>query len=313
MNLPEAITIREVGPRDGLQNEDPVFIGDRVRLIDSLSDTGLRYIEVTSFVRPDLVPQMAGAEEVWDSVDKRPGVVYSALALNTRGAERALDAGCRAIQFVLSASETHNRRNAGRSREESLSELEKVVGIATSYQAAVDCTISTAWGCPYEGGVSVGEVARLAKAVRDCGVSGISLGDTVGAANPVAVTRLIEAVRGSVGDLRPHPWDSKSDGVVINCHFHDTRGVALANVLSAMDSGVAYFDASVGGLGGCPYAPGAAGNLATEELVWMAESMGISTGVDLELLLAVARLAEEIVGRPLKSRLLEAGPSWKKA
>jgi hydroxymethylglutaryl-CoA lyase len=306
MNFPMKITIREVGPRDGLQNEDPVSVDDRVLLIDRLSQTGLRYIEVTSFVRSDLVPQMAGAEEVWQRVKKSPGVVYSALVLNTKGARRALDCGFEHLQFVLSASETHNQKNAGRSRAESLKELEAVVELCLEAGASLSCTVSTAWGCPYEGPVDPGEVGRIAGEAKAMGCRGISLGDTIGVANPAAVVKVIEAVEEATGVGA----DAPGDPPFFNMHFHDTRGLGLANVLAAMDRGVSYFDASVGGLGGCPYAPGAAGNLATEELVFMANSMGIETGVDIARLLEVAELASQMVGRKLPSRVLEAGISW---
>ncbi len=304
MRVPEEVFIREVGPRDGLQNENPVPVEARVRLIDALSGTGLRRIEVASFVREDRVPQMAGAEEVWRGISRRPGIVYSALVLNSRGAERALQAGFENLQFVLSASETHNLENSGRTREESLGELEAVLGAAAAAGARVGCTISTAWGCPYEGEVAPRVVTDLAGRCVALGAREVSLGDTTGMATPSRVAELVDLVRTAVGS---------DDPLVLNCHFHDTRGTGLANVLAAMDAGVNYFDASVGGLGGCPYAPGAAGNICTEELVHMLEDMGVRTGVDLEKLLEAARLAQELVGRELGSGVLKAGPRWKKA
>lgn len=303
MNVPSSIEIREVGPRDGLQNEAPVSVSDRIRLIDSLSDTGLRRIEVTSFVRPDRVPQMASAEEVWEGIRKAEGVVYSALALNEKGAKRALDAGFSRLQFVLSASETHNKENSGRSREESLTELRKVAELAGSQGAEVEVTVSTAWGCPYEGDVNSSEVVELVERCLEAGAKGISLGDTTGMATPLRVWQLAREVRAVVGASEP---------TALNFHFHDTRGTGLANVLAAMDAGERYFDASVGGLGGCPYAPGAAGNIATEGLVHMAHDMGVETGVDLDRLLDTARLAQQIVGRDLPSAVLKAGPRWKR-
>jgi hydroxymethylglutaryl-CoA lyase len=304
MNIPREIQIREVGPRDGLQNEAPVSVEDRVRLIEALGRTGLGRIEVASFVRADKVPQMAGAEEVWARVEKNPKVTYSALVLNSKGAVRALGCGFLEIQFVLSASETHNQKNSGRSREESLAELGRVVADCLSAGARVECTISTAWGCPFEGDVDPSEVVGIAERCLDAGATGISLGDTTGMATPLRVFELAERIREVIG--------GQSSSISLNLHFHDTRGLGLANVLAAMDAGETYFDASVGGLGGCPYAPGAAGNIATEELVHMAEDMGIATGVDLDELIGVARLAQEIVGRELTSGIVKAGPRWKR-
>ncbi len=303
MRIPPSIWIREVGPRDGLQNEAPVPVDDRVRLIDCLSKTGLGFIEAVSFVREDKVPQMAGASEVWARINRAPNIAYSALVLNTRGAELALESGFSRLQFVLSASETHNRKNSGRSRDESIRELADVVRMAASAGAEVQCTISTAWGCPFEGDVDPGEVVRVAERCLGAGAGGISLGDTTGIATPLRVAKLCEKLRAVIGN---------DDPLALNLHFHDTRGTGMANVLAAMDAGERYFDASVGGLGGCPFAPGAAGNIATEELVHMAEDMGIETGVNLDLLLEAARLAEEIVGRELPSGLLKAGPRWKR-
>ncbi|MER3396734.1 MAG: hydroxymethylglutaryl-CoA lyase [Acidimicrobiia bacterium] len=303
MYIPQSIEIREVGPRDGLQNEAPIPVSERIRLIDSLSKTGLRRIEVTSFVRPDKVPQMAGAEDVWAGIEKANGVIYSALVLNEKGAKRALEAGFSHLQFVVSASETHNKKNAGRSREESIEELSKVVSSATQIGADVEVTISTAWGCPYEGDVKPSEVVRLVRRCVEVGVQGVSLGDTTGMATPRRVWDLAHEVRSVLGT---------DEVTALNFHFHDTRGTGLANVLGAMDAGERYFDASIGGLGGCPYAPGAAGNIATEGLVYMAHDMGVETGVDLDSLLEVARLAQEIAGRELPSAVLKAGPRWKK-
>lgn len=303
MKLPRSLEIREVGPRDGLQNEEPVSVDDRVRLIDALSKTGLRRIEVTSFVRPDRVPQMAGAEDVWEQIEKYPGVTYSALVLNSKGAFRALEAGFDRLQFVVSASKTHNLKNSGRTVEESLEDLGRVVVDATGAGATVECTISTAWGCPFEGDVDPGGVAALAKRCIEIGAAGVSLGDTTGMATPLAVWNLVREARGAIG---------LEDATALNLHFHDTRGTGLANVLAAMEAGERYFDASVGGLGGCPYAPGAAGNIATEDLVHMAEAMGVQTGVDLDGLLDAARLAQDIAARELSSGLLKAGPIWKR-
>lgn len=297
MEVPPSVAIREVGPRDGLQNEVVVPTQGKVHLIDSLAQTGLRRIEAVSFVRPDAIPQMADATEVWTGITRRSGIQYSVLVLNIRGAERAIEAGADLVQFALSASETHNLKNAGRSVEQSVSELSEVVEIARSASIPVHATVSTAWGCPYEGAIAEGRVESVVGRVATTGVSGISLGDTTGMATPVRVAKLVTAL---LCDL-----DAR---VELNAHFHDTRGCGLANVIAALDAGCTSFDSSIGGLGGCPYAPGATGNICTEDLVHMLEDMGVSTGVSIESLLDVAAQAQSLVGRELPSHLLKAGP-----
>jgi hydroxymethylglutaryl-CoA lyase len=294
--LPSRVSIREVGPRDGLQSEPPIPTEAKIQLVDALSATGVRRIEVTSFVHPKAVPQLADAEQVWAGIQRRPGVRYSALVANRRGAERALDAGCQELAVVVSASETHNRVNVRRSVEESLADIREIVRFVHSGGGRCHVTISTAWGCPYEGEIDPSRVAAIARRVCDDGADGLSLGDTTGMATPRRVWSLVEALRDAVGD------------VPLNLHFHDTRGTGLANVLAALQVGVTDFDASIGGLGGCPYAPGAAGNIATDELVAMLDDMGIETGVDLAALLAAAERAEQLLGRTLPSRLLRIGP-----
>lgn len=295
-DLPERLSLREVGPRDGLQNEAPVPTAGKVALIDALSRTGVGRIETVSFVHPLAIPQMADAAEVWAAVTPAAGVRYSALVPNLRGAERALDAGFTEIEVVVSASDTHNRKNLNRSTEESLDDIAAIMTLAHARGATCQVIVSTAWGCPYEGEVPVERVlAVAARALRD-GADGLSYGDTTGMATPSRVTRL-------VGETRSvHP------DAALNLHFHNTRGTGLANVLAALELGVSDFDASVGGLGGCPYAPGATGNIATEELVHMVEDMGVETGVDLEAMIEVAAEAERLVGRTLPSQVLRAGP-----
>ena len=294
---PARVEIREVGPRDGLQNEAPVPIADRVRLIDALSGTGLRRIEAAAFVSAAAIPPMAGSGEVMAAIVRVPGVVYSALVPNAKGAELAVAAKADEVELVVSASETHNQKNVKRSVAESLIGARDVVVIAHEGGIEAEAIVSTAFGCPYEGDVAPERVAQLAGHLVDAGADRLSFGDTTGMATPRRVNDLLDALeRAGIGAER------------VGLHFHNTRGTALANVLTALERGVVRFDASIGGLGGCPYAPGASGNAVTEDLVHMCEDMGIDTGIDLEALLACAQLASEIVGRELPSALLHAGP-----
>jgi hydroxymethylglutaryl-CoA lyase len=296
VEFPEKISLREVGPRDGLQNEDPVPTDAKVALIDRLSGTGVGRIEAVSFVRPQAIPQMADAEAVWTQAKKNEQVRYSALVPNLKGAIRALDAGFTELEAVVSASETHNRKNVNRSTEQSLDEIAEIIELAHGRNATVQVIVSTAWGCPYEGDVPVARTVWVAgRAIAD-GADSSSFGDTTGMATPTRVTALVGAFRDA------HPEQG------LNLHFHNTRGTGLANVLAALELGVTDFDASVGGLGGCPYAPGATGNIATEELVHMVEDMGIATGIDLDAMIDAAAEAERIVGRTLPSQVLRAGP-----
>ena len=294
--LPDRISVREVGPRDGLQNEDPVPTDAKVALLDRLSATGVQRIEAVSFVRPSAIPQMADADEVWKRAARAPSVRYSALVPNLRGALRALDAGFTELEAVVSASETHNRKNVNRSTGQSLDEIAEIISVAHERGATVQVIVSTAWGCPYEGDVPVAAWSRWP-----------------GGPSPTGRTRPRSATR-RAWPRRPGsvPWSGRSvrpiPETALNLHFHNTRGTGLANVLAALELGVSDFDASVGGLGGCPYAPGATGNIATEELVHMVEDMGVATGIDLEAMIAAAAEAESIVGRTLPSQVLRAGP-----
>jgi len=295
-DLPKRISLREVGPRDGLQNEDPVPTAAKVELINTLARTGVSRIEAVSYVKPEAIPQMADADQVWDGITRAPAVRYSALAPNLRGARRALDAGFTEVEVVVSASDTHNRRNVNRGTAESLDDIAVIIDEAHGRGAACQVVVATAWGCPYEGDVPAGRVLSVAgRAVAD-GADSISFGDTTGMATPGRVTELVGGFR------------SRHPEVPLNLHFHNTRGTGLANVLAALELGVDDFDASVGGLGGCPYAPGASGNIATEELVYMVEDMGVATGVDLAAMIGAAEEAERIVGRQLPSQVLRAGP-----
>ena len=268
----------------------------KVGLINTLAGTGISRIEAVSYVRPEAIPQMADAEQVWNGITRAPGVRYSALAPNLRGARRALDAGFTEVEVVVSASDTHNRRNVNRGTAESLDDIAVIIDEAHRRGATCQVVVATAWGCPYEGDVPPARVLGMAgRAVAD-GADSISFGDTTGMATPRRVTELVGGFR------------SRHPEVPLNLHFHNTRGTGLANVLAALELGVADFDASVGGLGGCPYAPGASGNIATEELVYMVEDMGVATGVDLDAMIGAAEEAERIVGRQLPSQVLRAGP-----
>ena len=295
-DIPRQISVREVGPRDGLQNEEPVSTQAKIELIYRLSATGVQRIEAVSFVRPAAIPQMADADAVWSGIGRSPSVRYSALVPNLRGARRALDSGLTEIEAVVSASDTHNSKNVNRGTQESLDDIAVIIDEAHQRGATCQVIVSTAWGCPYEGDVPADRVVRVAgRAVAD-GADCISFGDTTGMATP-------GRVRALVGEFR-----SAYPQVELNLHFHNTRGTGMANVLTALELGVADFDASVGGLGGCPYAPGATGNIATEELVYMVEDMGVATGIDLDAMIDAAADAERIIGRQLPSQVLRAGP-----
>ncbi|GGQ46011.1 hydroxymethylglutaryl-CoA lyase [Couchioplanes azureus] len=285
-----AVSIREVAPRDGLQNEEPIPTDDKVRLIDALSRTGVKRIEAVSFVHPKAIPQMADADEVWARAWHNPDIRYSALIPNTRGAERAIKAGFAEIEVVVSASDTHNRRNLNRSTEESLDDIAALIPLVHEAGATLEVIVATSFGCPFEGDIDPDRVAAMVERVRADGADRVAFGDTTGMATPRRVRDLLSAVRPEL------------------LHFHDTRGTGLANVLTALELGVTEFDASVGGIGGCPYAPGASGNIATEEVVHMLEDMGIATGIDLESLINVAEMAEGLLGRTLPSGVLRAGP-----
>jgi hydroxymethylglutaryl-CoA lyase len=256
----------------------------------------LERIEAVSFVHPRAIPQMADADEVWSRITRNPDVRYSALVPNLRGAERALAAGLIEVEVVVSASDTHNRRNINRSTEESLAEIPALVDLVHGRGGTLQVVVSTAWGCPYEGDVPLSRVLHVVARAAEAGADSIAYGDTTGMATPTRVTRLVAETRAAHPDLP------------VGLHFHNTRGTGLANVYAALQLGVDDFDAAVGGLGGCPYAPGASGNIASEELVHMLEDMGVATGVDLDALIEVAAQAERLVGRELPSQVLRAGP-----
>ena len=294
------IRIREVGPRDGFQNEPEVVPTDaKVRLIDRLARTGLTRLEVTSFVRADVIPQLADAPEVLDRIDVPDGVSLSVLVPNERGLENALTRRERfhEVNVFMSASESHNRHNVNRSVAESLAGLERVLGRARDEGLRCEAVISVAFGCPYEGHVPPERVFAIAARLRDAGAQEIGFGDTTGMANPAQVREFFPAAREALGEA-----------IELTAHFHDTRGQGLANVLAALDAGVTSFESSFGELGGCPVPKGATGNIATEDLVSMLHEMGHETGVDLAALLDAARDVQAVLGRPLGSHLLTAGP-----
>lgn len=296
--LPRSVLIRELGPREGFQVEKQfVPTEDKIRFINALSETGLRYIEVTSFVNPKWVPTLADAEEVLEKIERKPSVTYCVLILNEKGIERAIASGrVERVSTTVFTSEAMNKRNNNRSIAESLKEAERILKKADEAKIRVEGGISTAFGCPIEGDISIKKVVELARFWVEHGVYEILLGDTTGEANPVQVRSLLSLL-----------FD-KFPGVTIIPHLHDTRGMGLASALAALEAGATILDGSVGGLGGCPYAPGAAGNLVTEDLVGMLHEMEIGTGIDLLKLIACAKMAEELVGRKLPGKLKEIGP-----
>jgi hydroxymethylglutaryl-CoA lyase len=297
---PSAVSIREVGPRDGFQNEPEVISTEhKVELIDALARTGLRRLEVTSFVRADVIPQLADAAEVLARIDVPEEVSVSVLIPNERGLDAALQQrdSFDEVNVFLSASETHNRKNVNRSVAESLAGLQVVLARAREAGLRCEGVISTSFGCPYEGQVPPERVLEIAASLRDAGAQEIGFGDTTGMANPRQVREFFRTARGFLGE-----------GTQLTAHFHNTRGQGLANVLAALEEGVDSFESSFGELGGCPVPAGATGNIATEDLVSMLHEMGIETGIDLPALLACARRVQELLGRPLGSHTLVAGP-----
>jgi len=294
------VAIREVGPRDGFQNEPEIVpTAEKVRLIELLAASGLKRLEVTSFVRADVIPQLADGAEVLQRISVPDDVSLSVLIPNERGLELALAQRDRfhEVNVFLSASETHNRKNVNRSIEESVAGLERVLERGRAEGLHCEGVISVAFGCPYEGRVQPERVFDIARRLIDAGAREIGFGDTTGMANPAQVREFFPAARAALGGE-----------VDLTAHFHNTRGQGLANVLAALDAGVRSFESSFGELGGCPVPPGATGNVATEDLVSMLHEMGVETGVSLERLLEAARAAQEILGRPLGSHVLTAGP-----
>jgi len=295
-HLPDRVSIYEVSLRDGLQNEKvTVPLGDKLRLVDALVAAGLKRIEVTSFVSPKWIPQLADADSLVRALEHPPGVTFSALVPNAMGLQRARAAGIGEIAVFISASETHNRKNVNKTIDATIAAFEETIGPAILANLRVRGYVSTVWGCPYEGFVDPARALEIATRLLDLGCYQVSLGDTIGVGTPRQTQAILERMLGDI----PAPK--------IAMHMHDTRGTALANILVGLELGIRDFDASVGGLGGCPYAPGAAGNCATEDLVYMLQGMGIASGVDLERLVEAGRAAESIVGRKLPGKVHQSG------
>ncbi len=294
--LPRRVSIREVGPRDGLQNEDLIVATpDKIRLIDELSTTGLREIEAASFVHPRSVPQMADAANVFAGIRRAPGIVYSAIVPNVVGVQRALEANVDAIQIFLSASESHNQSNVGMSIAESLGQAADIAELARGAGKTFDAVLSVVFGCPFEGDVPLEGILDIAERLIDLGAGQITFGDTTGMAHPLLVREVVLGFR------------ARFPGTPLRLHPHSARGAGLANVLAALEVGVDRIDSSVGGIGGCPFAPGAPGNICTEDLAHLLHEMGIHTGIDLVRMVEVARLTEQMLGHTLPGQTMKAG------
>jgi hydroxymethylglutaryl-CoA lyase len=296
---PQRARIREVGPRDGFQNEpETIATADKIRLINMLSASGLERMEVTSFVRPDVIPQLSDAAEVLAGVQRRDGVAFSVLIPNERGLERALEQRDRfdEASVFLSATESHNRANVNRSIEESIGGLERTIATAREEGLRCEAVVSVSFGCPYEGEVPPERVFEIAERLTAAGCEEVGFGDTTGMANPRQVHEFFAAARERLTDVE------------LTAHFHNTRGQGLANVLAALEEGIDSFESSFGELGGCPMPPGSTGNVSTEDVVSMLHEMEIETGVELPKLIDASRAAQEVLGRPLGAHVLRAGP-----
>ncbi|MQA33505.1 hydroxymethylglutaryl-CoA lyase [Modestobacter roseus] len=293
--LPAAVDVREVGMRDGLQLEDPLPLADKLAMLEAIVATGVRRVEVTSFVSPKAVPALADADQVAAELHRFPGVHFSALVANPRGAVRAVDAGVPHLEYVVSAADSHSRANAGRGTAEALAAVGEIAALAHGAGGSLEVVVATAWDCPFDGRTPLTRTVDVARAAVTGGADALCLGDTIGTTTPGRVVRLLDAVR------RACP------GTPVGVHFHDTRGTGQANALAAVQAGVTQLDASVGGLGGCPFAPGASGNIATEELVWWLADAEVDTGIELAAVLAAAAVTERAVGHPLPSSLYRAG------
>ncbi|WP_372922110.1 hydroxymethylglutaryl-CoA lyase [Roseovarius sp.] len=291
------ITVCEVGPRDGFQIEASFIPTEKkIEIINALFVAGLRHMQVTSFVSPRAVPQLADAETVLAGIDRPEGSMITALIPNLRGAERAVGAGVDAVHTVVSASETHNVKNVNRSIDASLGDFDAVFALLKSAGVGIEGGIATAFGCPFEGIVPPEQVARIAKIYQQLGATSVGLGDTTGMATPTTVRAAVRAIR------------AEAPGLGIGLHFHNTRGVGLACVMTGLEEGVTHYDASVGGLGGCPFAASATGNICTEDLVYLLNESGYNTGIDLDALITAATLTQEVLGRELPGQVMKSGP-----
>ncbi|BDY30624.1 hydroxymethylglutaryl-CoA lyase [Mycolicibacterium mageritense] len=295
MNLPRKVDIREVCLRDGLQIEKPIPLAAKVELLEAIVATGVRSIEATAFVSPSKVPALADAPELAAELHRFPDVEFSALVASPNGARRAVTAGLRSIEYVVSASDAHSVANVGRSTTEATAAIADVARVAHDGGATVEVIVATAWDCPFDGPTPPQRVLDIASAAVELGVDRIAIADTIGTTTPRRVTALVEQIRPLI------------DGLPLGAHFHNTRGAGLASAYAAVQAGVTRLDASVGGLGGCPFAPGASGNIATEDLVYLLRDSGIETDVDLTRAIDAARVAQEAVGHELPSALLRAG------
>ncbi|KQS58585.1 hydroxymethylglutaryl-CoA lyase [Geodermatophilus sp. Leaf369] len=295
MELPRNVDVREVGLRDGLQIEAPIPLAAKVAMLEALVATGVQRIEVTSFVSPKAVPALADADELAAQLHRFPGVHFSALVANLRGAQRAVDAGIPHLEYVVSAADSHSRANAGRPTAEAVEAVGAIAEVSHGAGGSLEVIVATAWDCPFDGRTDPSRVLDVVRSAVAQGADQLCLGDTIGTVTPRRTVDLLDAVR----DAAP--------GLPLGAHFHDTRGTGQANALAAVLAGVTQLDASVGGLGGCPFAPGASGNIATEELVyWLADS-GVQTGIDLDAVLTAAAVTEDAVGHALPSSLFRAG------
>ncbi|OMC41212.1 hydroxymethylglutaryl-CoA lyase [Mycobacterium sp. GA-1841] len=295
MNLPDKVDIREVCLRDGLQIEDPIPLSAKVAILEAIVATGAREVEATAFVSPSKVPALSDAAELAEELHRFPDVEFSALVASPNGAKRAIAAGLRSIEYVVSASDAHSQANVGRSSAEATAQIGEITAIAADSNTSVEVIVATAWDCPFDGPTDPQRVLDIVSAAAGFGANRIAIADTIGTTTPRRVSSLIAQVRPLIGDLP------------LGAHFHNTRGAGLASAYAAVQAGVTRLDASVGGLGGCPFAPGASGNIATEDLVYMLRDSDIAVDVELPAAIAAARVAQEAVGHELPSALLRAG------
>jgi hydroxymethylglutaryl-CoA lyase len=293
--LPAHVDIRDVSLRDGLQIEAPIPLSAKLELLAAVAATGVREMEATAFVSPSKVPALADAAELAAELHNFPGIEFSALVASPNGAKRAVAAGLGSIEYVVSAADGHSRANVGRSTAEATAQIAEIVAIAHDSGASVEVIVATAWDCPFDGPTPPGRVAEIVAAACEAAADRLAIADTIGTTTPRRVSELIERIRPMIG------------GLPLGAHFHNTRGAGLASAYAAVSAGVTRLDASAGGLGGCPFAPGASGNIATEDLVYLLRDSGIHTDVDLPAAIAAAEVAQRVVGHDLPSSLLRAG------